>query len=649
MPTLPDPHFFQTASADIEGNTQLREPQREAHRAVRQHFATSREPVILQIPVGCGKTGVMATLPFGIARGRVLIIAPNVTIRNGIAAELDVASPKCFWRKSGAVRDFSLGPYRAVLDGVDANLHDCNASQFVVTNIQQLASSADRWLPQFSSDYFDMILVDEGHHNVAASWTRVFERFPNAKVVSLTATPFRGDGVRPTGKVIYKYPFTRAMVRGYIKQVHSRNVAPSELLFTVRDEERRLTLADVMELREEAWFRRGVALSIECNRNIVDASLKYLEKAREATGYPHQLIAVACSVDHARQIRSLYEERGYSAAEVFAEMPKDEQENTIDSLRRGRLDCIVQVQMLGEGFDHPPLSVAAVFRPFRSLSPYIQFVGRIMRVIHQNKPDHPDNQGYLVSHVGLSNDEHWDDFRELDFDDQELIHQWIATQGHDDADEGKGGRPRRFDSGMLVDNEIIGEFVKTSFLDPTDDRVLDEMLNTVVAGIRLGELFDRETLRSRLMARKQQEPEVTPPLIVQPQRLRVEARRRLNERLKAVAARIVSDLKLTNVGLDVGRAMAGVSGRKNLQATVELLNIRLDELLGIGSDKRGTLSPESASTGFAALDALGDGLRNEIRAGLAGPGYKEVMAKVTRYLGSCLHRDSGEKAPLQSE
>src|SRR5205823_2452523 len=39
-----------------------------------------------------------------------------------------------------------------------------------------------------------MILVEEGHHNVADSWRKVFTRFPDAKVISLTATPFRSDG-----------------------------------------------------------------------------------------------------------------------------------------------------------------------------------------------------------------------------------------------------------------------------------------------------------------------------------------------------------------------------------------------------------------------------------------------------------------------
>lgn len=174
---------------------------------------------------------------------------------------------------------------------------------------------------------------------------------------------------------------------------------------TFKDDTRRHTLQEVLELRDEAWFRRGVALSPECNRHIVDASIKYLTKMRERTGYRREIIAVACSVDHARQGRSLYEERGISAQEIHSDMEREKQEDIIDALRCGRLDCVVQVQ-LGESFDHPPLSVAAMSRPFRSLSPYIQFVGRVMRVVHEKKPGHSDNDAYIVSHVGLSNDDH---------------------------------------------------------------------------------------------------------------------------------------------------------------------------------------------------------------------------------------------------
>src|SRR5688500_8981398 len=55
--------FFQSQVVDIETNQRLREPQREAHKAVREHFEQSQSSAIIQIPVGCGKTGIIATLP----------------------------------------------------------------------------------------------------------------------------------------------------------------------------------------------------------------------------------------------------------------------------------------------------------------------------------------------------------------------------------------------------------------------------------------------------------------------------------------------------------------------------------------------------------------------------------------------------------
>ena len=120
--------------------------------------------------------------------------------------------------------------------------------------------------------------------------------------------------------------------------------------------------------------------------------LEKLEELRE-TGTHHQLIAVACSVNHAKTIRSMYSERGYNADVIYSTMDEDKKENVMRRLRNGDLDCIVQVQMLGEGFDHPPLGIAAIFRPFRSLSPYVQFVGRIMRVMFQDDANNPANHG----------------------------------------------------------------------------------------------------------------------------------------------------------------------------------------------------------------------------------------------------------------
>jgi hypothetical protein len=294
-------------------------------------------------------------------------------------------------------------------------------------------------------------------------------------------------------------------------------------------------------------------------------------------------------------------------------MDDEKKDGIIADLRGGKLDCIVQVQMLGEGFDHPPLSVAVIFRPFASLSPYIQFVGRVMRVVHEAKADHPDNQAYIVSHVGLNTDAHWDDFREIDLDDQAMVQQWLIA-GDDDGEDGSG-EPRRFDVGMLVDSEIIGSFVNRSFLDPEDDRVLDEMLNHEVGGgLRVRDLVTKDQLRETLR-QKQATGTVTDTtsLPVQPQARRVQARKRLAQRTGAVVVRILKDLGLSLNGREVGKIDKSVAGQNNRAAVTKLLNKAINERLGIASGSRRNPGADDNEDALVAMDMLGDRVRDSLK------------------------------------
>lgn len=89
------------------------------------------------------------------------------------------------------------------------------------------------------------------------------------------------------------------------------------------------------------------------------------------------------------------------------------------------LDVIVQVRKLGEGFDHPYLSVAAVFSIFSNLGPFMQFIGRIMRVIPDTDPFDPVNDGVVVFHVGGNVTGVWNDFQEFAEADQQFFAQLI--------------------------------------------------------------------------------------------------------------------------------------------------------------------------------------------------------------------------------
>lgn len=67
-------------------------------------------------------------------------------------------------------------------------------------------------------------------------------------------------------------------------------------------------------------------------------------------------------------------------------------------------------ECLAKGFDHRFLSVAAVLSVFSNLSPFVQFVGRIMRVVKQGAPEDALNQGVVVFHAGANMANQWSDF-----------------------------------------------------------------------------------------------------------------------------------------------------------------------------------------------------------------------------------------------
>ena len=61
-------------------------------------------------------------------------------------------------------------------------LSDLEVADVVIANIQQLQGDDNQWLEQFPEDFFDLILIDEGHHNVTDSFERLRRRFPDARV-----------------------------------------------------------------------------------------------------------------------------------------------------------------------------------------------------------------------------------------------------------------------------------------------------------------------------------------------------------------------------------------------------------------------------------------------------------------------------------
>ena len=422
--------YFQDTDAHIVGNEQLRTPQEEGYLALRDHFDAERAthlPAIVVLPTGCGKSGLIACAPFGVAEGRVLVVAPNLTIKDGLA-EGTFSGTGNFYHFCDVLPSGARLPRVVALERGRVNEEDCRRADVIVANVQQLQG----WLPLFPSDFFDLILVDEAHHAPADSWQNVNRAFPDAKKIYCTATPFRSDERPIRAEPVYRYALADAINAGYVKNIVRVDAVASEMTFTVEGEERSFTREEIMDLREETWFSRGVALSDVCNETIVDRSVQLLQAKTRRGTEQHQILAAACSIRHAEQVASLYRSRGIDASFVASRgMTTEERERRLRAYEHGDLDAMVHVGILGEGYDNKNISIAALFRPFRSVAPYTQFVGRALRALPDG--NETDNLAHVVAHAGLNQEAHWQYFKHETEEAQ--VQADLAAPGMDGTDE----------------------------------------------------------------------------------------------------------------------------------------------------------------------------------------------------------------------
>ena len=419
------------------GNSRLRAPQQAAYEKLTSFAPSSNEhnrEVGIVLPVGCGKSGCITITPFAFHATRTLVVAPNVKIAKQLYNDFDPSRPAMFFQKCQIL---SGPPYPEPVEirGLTTNREDLDEADVVVTNIHQLQGAQNRWIQQLPSDYFDLIVFDEGHHNIAESWSILKGKFPRARIVNYSATPLRADGELMAGTILYSYPVVEAIRKGYVKRLKAVVLNPRTLRYVRREDNKEVevTLDEVRRLGEtDADFRRSIVTSTETLITIVDASIRELEKRREvANDRRIKIIASALNYEHCRQIVEAYRARGSRADYVHSKEDSAANERVLARLENHELDVIVQVRKLGEGFDHRYLGVAAVFSVFGNLSPFVQFVGRIMRVIKEDAPGDALNQGSVVFHAGANIARRWQDFRQYSEADQEYFDQLLPIEDLD--------------------------------------------------------------------------------------------------------------------------------------------------------------------------------------------------------------------------
>ncbi|WP_295483161.1 DEAD/DEAH box helicase family protein [uncultured Pseudomonas sp.] len=407
-------NYFTETAANILGNNKLRAPQIEAYIKAQEHFESSNEDALIVLPTGTGKSGLISIIPFGLAKGRVLIITPNLVTKQSIRKTQELLEDN-FWINLDVI--FSAEDLPVICEYNSRTLESSlEKSHFIYSNIQQVHSERAGCLTnRVSPDFFDLIIIDEGHHAPAETWQKTLSHFANAKKIFITGTPFRGDKQEVPGKLIHVTPLSEVMRDRYVKWLRKETVNAHELYFTLAEQPNvRLSKDEVLALRDREWLERSVALSPECSKDVIARSIANLNELRKTSPkVPHKILAVGCSISHAIDLQTWYQNEKLTTTIVHSEMEASDLDAAFRAIDNNECDVVISVNMLMEGYDHRYLTVLALFRPYRSINAFAQIVGRVLRAIPAEEITafEVDNNAVVIYHEEIGLDSMWSAFQ----------------------------------------------------------------------------------------------------------------------------------------------------------------------------------------------------------------------------------------------
>lgn len=319
--------FFYKEEVDEE-HPGLRKPQLGALHAVLGHFLSPSDVATVVLPTGTGKTETMLSAMVAGKCRKLLITVPSSALRNqmyGKFKNLGVLKEPKF----GIVGKDALYPIVGVVNTTFGNAEELRAfiaQCNVVVTTMQIIDSAPQEQQDVYVNAFTNVFVDEAHHIVAASWRKFADRFPKNRLIQFTATPFRNDGQRLEGKIIFNYPLKQAQEDGYYRTI---------------------SFLPIREYDDE-----------KADRAIAVRAIDQL-RADLAAGHHHILMARCESKSRATVVYDLYQELCPDMHPVVIYSGHPHYRENYDRILRREAKVIVCVNMLGEGFDLPELKIAA--------------------------------------------------------------------------------------------------------------------------------------------------------------------------------------------------------------------------------------------------------------------------------------------------
>ena len=370
--------------------SQIRETIQRVFSKITPSLFTIKEGNLSNHPVPLSKEGsTFSPSPSSSGSGDVTALRCSEPLRSKDGGPSKV-SPDCAgWDRLDAIGTSKVSPdclSAGALKGASKGALDClSAGAFNVP----IKAVSIQWLAKHYDEIEEepgMIVIDEAHHALAKTYKGMWDRFPKAKFLGLTATPCRLNGKGFTDL------FDVLVQSWSVPEFISKGRLATYDFVSIKSDGVTQGLIDSLQKRGADGDYQNKEMDRVLNKK---PSIERLYKSFEKYGKDRKGIVYAINISHAQKITELYQEYGVKAVAIDSKTPAQERQKNIEAFKRGDIQVLVNVDIFSEGFDCPDIEFVQLARPTLSLAKYLQMVGRGLRVARGKK------SCVMIDNVGL--------------------------------------------------------------------------------------------------------------------------------------------------------------------------------------------------------------------------------------------------------
>lgn len=249
-------------------------------------------------------------------------------------------------------------------NGVDLSRVEFGMVQTIVRKLDRIEKPA-------------LIITDESHHGLAASYRKIYDHFADVRRLGFTATPIRlnGSGLGDINDIL-------------IEEVDAEWLVENSFLSPYKYYAPKLINTELLKLNNLSEFSNSSIDNAMESKTIYGDAVKHYQEL--AAG--EQAIAYCHSIQASLQVKEEFLKHGIIAEHIDAKTPRAERDSIIGKFRTREIQVLTNVDLIGEGFDVPDCSTVIMLRPTKSLSLFIQQSMRGMRY-------RPDKTSIIIDHV----------------------------------------------------------------------------------------------------------------------------------------------------------------------------------------------------------------------------------------------------------